>query len=68
MSGIIDFAKGIADNWETLAIAGTAALGSIVTLASTIVLITPSQRDDAFLQKVIEKLERWSVIKPKETK
>lgn len=42
-----------------------AVIGSIVTTASLIVHITPTQKDDAFLEKIITILDKFSVIAKK---
>ncbi len=42
-----------------------AAIGALVTCASVIVRLTPSQKDDAILAKVIAFLDHFSVVAPK---
>lgn len=42
-----------------------AVIGGLVTFASIVVKITPSQKDDAFLEKVISILEKFSVFNKK---
>ncbi len=42
-----------------------AAVGAVVTAASVIVKLTPSQADDAVLAKVIKVLDYVSVFNPK---
>jgi hypothetical protein len=52
-----------------------AAIGAVVTAASSIVLLTPSTRDDEFLGRIIAFIEKFSVFSknvvvppPKKTK
>lgn len=41
-----------------------AVIGAIVTAASIIVKLTPSQKDDAVLAKIIKVLDTFSVFNP----
>ncbi len=41
------------------------AIGAVVTCATVIVKLTPSQEDDALLAKVIKFLDYFSVVNPK---
>lgn len=45
-----------------------AIIGGLVSVASLIVKLTPSQQDDAILAKVIKFLDYFSVVNPKENK
>lgn len=51
-------------NAETLQLA-LAIIGGVVTIASAIVKITPSQNDDAILAKVLAFLDYFSVVSKK---
>jgi len=51
-------------NAETLQLA-LAIIGGVVTIASAIVKITPSQNDDAILAKVLAFLDYFSVVPKK---
>ena len=51
-------------NAEVLQLA-LAIIGGVVTIASAIVKITPSQNDDAILAKVLAFLDYFSVIPKK---
>ncbi len=42
-------------------------LGAFVTFASVVVKLTPSQSDDAFLEKIIALLDNLSVFNPNGT-
>jgi hypothetical protein len=42
-----------------------AVIGAVVTLASTIVVLTPSTKDDEILGKVVEFISRFSVFNRK---
>jgi len=39
-----------------------AAIGALVTAASSIVLLTPSTRDDEFVGKLVKLIEKFSVF------
>lgn len=41
-----------------------AVIGAIITAASIIVRLTPSQKDDAVLAKIIKVLDTFSVFNP----
>lgn len=45
-----------------------AIIGGIVTAASTIVKITPTQKDDAVWAKVVAFLDFFSIVNPNGTK
>lgn len=45
-----------------------AIIGGIVSLASIIVKLTPSQKDDAILSKIISFFDNFSVFNPNGTK
>lgn len=45
-----------------------AIIGGIVTAASTIVKLTPTQTDDAVLAKVVAFLDFFSIVNPNGTK
>ncbi len=51
----------IIENWQGL----LAVLGGLVSVSTLIVAITPSQKDDAILAKVIKVANWLSVINPK---
>lgn len=53
----------VAHGKDILAIAG-----AVVGVASLIVKLTPSQKDDAFVAKVIKFLDNFSVVAPKDVK
>jgi len=48
------------NNWKDI----LAIIGGIVTVASLIVKLTPTQKDDAFLAKVINVLAALSLFNP----
>lgn len=48
------------NNWKDI----LAIIGGIVTVASFIVKLTPTQKDDAFLDKVIKVLAALSLFNP----
>lgn len=50
----------ITAHWEDI----LAIIGAVVTAASLIVKITPTQKDDAFLAKVIKVLAALSLFNP----
>lgn len=54
----------IIENWQSM----LAILGGLVTVATLIVGLTPSQKDDAILAKVIKVVDWLSVINPKAPK
>lgn len=45
-----------------------AIIGGIVTIASTIVKLTPTQSDDAVLAKIVAFLDFFSIVNPNGTK
>ena len=47
-------------NWKDV----LAIIGGVVTVASIIVKLTPTQKDDAFLAKVIKVLAALSLFNP----
>lgn len=47
-------------NWKDV----LAIIGGVVTVASIIVKLTPTQKDDAFLAKVIKVLSALSLFNP----
>jgi len=47
-------------NWKDV----LAVIGGVVTVASIIVKLTPTQKDDAFLAKVIKVLAALSLFNP----
>ncbi len=47
-------------NWKDI----LAVIGGVVTVASIIVKLTPTQKDDAFLAKVIKVLAALSLFNP----
>ncbi len=51
-------------NWET----GLAVIGGLVAVATTIVVATPSQKDDAVLAKIVKIVNWLSVVNPKPAK
>lgn len=52
----------IIENWETI----FAAWGILVTLCTAIVKITPTQKDDNFLAKVVKWADVFSIVFTKE--
>lgn len=50
----------IQSNWKDV----LAIIGGVVTVASIIVKLTPTQKDDAFLAKVIKVLAALSLFNP----
>ena len=58
METIVGF---VTNNWTNI----LAIYGAAVALATTIVKITPSQKDDEILGKVIKVLDWFSVAYPK---
>lgn len=59
MQDIIAFVR---DNAQQL----LAIWGAVVVLATLIVKITPSQKDDALLAKVVKFFDNFSVVNPKD--
>lgn len=51
----------IMENWETL----LAAYGGFVVFASAIVKVTPTQKDDAILAKLLAFLDYFSTVDKK---
>ena len=47
-------------NWKDV----LAIIGGVVTVSSIIVKLTPTQKDDAFLDKVIKVLSAFSLFNP----
>lgn len=58
----------ILNNWGTYTVTILAVLGGLNMAASAIVAITPSQKDDAILEKVVSFVERFSFILKKPSK
>jgi hypothetical protein len=54
----------VVENWQTV----LAIFGGMVAVASTIVHLTPSQKDDAILAKVVKVLDFLSTVNPKPPK
>lgn len=54
----------IVENWTGI----MAAVGLVVTAASAIVKLTPSQKDDAIMAKVLKVLDYVSIFNPKPPK
>lgn len=50
----------ITEHWKDI----LAVIGGVVTTASLIVKLTPTQKDDAFLAKVIKVLAALSLFNP----
>lgn len=42
-----------------------AIVGALVTLATLIVKLTPSQKDDAFMAKIVKVLGKFATVEPK---
>lgn len=53
----------ILENWVTI----VSVIGGIISVASTIVGLTPTPKDDAILKAVREFLIRISVLKPSDS-
>jgi hypothetical protein len=51
----------LSQNYEAI----FAAIGAIVTAASTIVALTPSTKDDEIVGKIVELISRFSVFNRK---
>lgn len=51
----------IAENYQAV----FAIIGGVVSVASMIVALTPTQKDDAFLGKVIAVLDKLSIVAKK---
>jgi len=51
----------VTQNYESI----LAVIGAVVTLASTIVALTPSTRDDAIVGKIVEFISKFSVFNRK---
>jgi hypothetical protein len=51
----------IIENYENI----FTAIGAIVTAASTVVVLTPSTKDDEILGKIVEFISRFSVFNRK---
>jgi hypothetical protein len=58
---MLDFIK---EHYDELCIAFTA----LITFCSVVVKLTPTQKDDAMLNKVITFISYFSIIKPKDNK
>ena len=54
----------ITANWSNV----LAIIGGVVSVASLVVKLTPSQADDAVLAKVIKVLDYFSVVNPSKPK
>ena len=54
----------ITSNWQSI----VNALAALIAAATIIVGITPSQKDDAVLAKIVGFLNYFSVVNPKKTK
>ena len=52
------------NNWTNI----MAVIGAAVTFATVIVKITPSQKDDAVLAKIVKILDWFSTVNPKPPK
>jgi len=61
MTDIINWVK---EHWEDL----TAIWAGIVTVASIIVKLTPSQKDDTILAKIVAFFDYFSIVNPNGTK
>lgn len=55
----------IPTDWQTAVQNAFMILGAFVTFASVVVKVTPTQKDDAILAKVIAFLDYFSVVTPK---
>jgi hypothetical protein len=51
----------ISENYDNI----LAVIGAVVTLASTIVALTPSTKDDAVVGKIVEFIAKFSVFNRK---
>ena len=58
---MLDFIK---EHYDELCVAFTA----LVTFCSVVVKLTPTQKDDAVLAKIVNVLKHFSIVKPKEDK
>lgn len=54
-----------ADQIKELLVQASAIYGAVVIIATAIVKLTPSQKDDAILAKVIAFLDMFSTVNPK---
>ena len=57
--------QNIVENWQTYLETGLEIFGAAVALASAIVKITPTKKDDAFMSKVVKILDWLSVVNTK---
>lgn len=57
--------QNIIENWQTYLETGLEIFGAAVALASLIIKLTPSTRDDAILAKVVKVLDFLSVVNTK---
>lgn len=58
METAITFVK---DHWDDI----LAVIGGLVTVASVIVKLTPTTKDDTALARVLKVLDQFSVVNPK---
>lgn len=57
--------QNIIENWQTYLETGLEIFGAAVALASLIIKLTPSTRDDAILAKVVKVFDFLSVVNTK---
>ena len=60
MNAVLEFLQA---HWDELCVAFTA----LVTFCTVVVKLTPSQKDDAVLAKIVKILDYLSVVNPKGT-
>ena len=56
--------QNLIENWQSYVGTAFEVFGAAVAFASVIVKITPSQKDDAFLAKVIKICDQLSIFNP----
>lgn len=58
---MLDFIK---EHYDELCVAFTA----LITFCSVVVKLTPTQKDDAVMAKIVNILSHFSIVKPKDNK
>lgn len=56
--------QNLIENWQSYVETAFEVFGAAVAFASVIVKITPSQKDDAFMAKVIKIFDQLSIFNP----
>lgn len=55
--------QNLINNIEDLAATGATLVGALVAFATVVVAVTPTDKDDKWLGKVVSKLEALSILK-----